>query len=101
MSSIKQCLEAGLLLPGDASKLAGKLAWACSHIFKRILRAMLRRVLVGVAFFDASQCCDRPIFDQKTRRDGRMSAELVQALGWWLNVGGCFDRCTWIFVAFL
>lgn len=90
-----------MLLPGDASKLAGKLAWGCSHMFKRFARAMLRWVLLASPFFDALQCCNRPIFDQKTRRDGRMSAELVQALGWWLKVGVCFDRCMWIFVAFL
>ena len=30
------------LPPGDASKLAGKLSWACSALFRKLGRAMLR-----------------------------------------------------------
>ena len=65
---------AGVLLPGDASKLAGKLAWGCSHMFKRFARAMLRRVSVSVAFFVALQCCDRPI-EFKTKQSVRQNDE--------------------------
>ena len=38
-------------------------------MFRRLGRAMLR-----------------PLFDQKTRRDGRMSCELRRALMWWKTV---------------
>ena len=57
------------LLPGCASKLAGKLSWGTSKLFRRLGRAMLR-----------------PIFDQKTRRDGEVSPELSRALEWWDEV---------------
>ena len=61
--------ETRLLHRGPATKLAGKLSWGCSQLFKRIGRAMLR-----------------PIFDQKSKRDGRISAELACALSWWKRI---------------
>ena len=56
---------------GDAraQRVVGKLSWGCSHLFKRVGRAMLR-----------------PIFDQKSRRDGLIGAELRRALLWWLQI---------------
>ena len=63
---LEQALDRGKLEPGSASKLAGKLAWGSAHLFHRLGRAMLR-----------------PIFDQKTRRDGMVDAELRRCLQWW------------------
>ena len=56
----------GRLLPGQASKLAGKLSWGGAQLFHRLGRAMLR-----------------PIFDQKSKRNGRVCPELRRALWWW------------------
>ena len=69
VASLKAAVEDAILLPGDASKLAGKLSWGCSHLFKRFGRAMLR-----------------PLFDQKSRRDGHVSTELRRSLLWWIEV---------------
>ena len=68
-ADMRRCLAECRLLPGEASKLAGRLSWACSHLFKRFGRATLRAV-----------------FDQKTRRDGSMAPELRRALLWWCEV---------------
>ena len=57
------------LSPGEASKMAGRLSWGCSNMFRRIGRAMLR-----------------PIFDQKSRRDGALNADLLRSLLWWKDV---------------
>ena len=68
-----QCIETAIsdqtLSPGDASKLAGRLAWGGSRLFHRIGRAMLR-----------------PIFDQVSRYDGKFNPELKAALRWWRDV---------------
>ncbi len=66
---IEEALTADCLMPGVASKLAGKLSWGCSFLFWRFGRAMLR-----------------PLFDQKSRRDGCIDPELRRALEWWLRV---------------
>ncbi len=66
---IECALATGRLVPGAASKLAGKLAWGSSQLFRRIGRAMLR-----------------PLFDQKSRRDGRVGQDLRRALLWWQQV---------------
>lgn len=63
---MQKCLHDGHMCPGTASKLAGKLAWGGSKLFHRLGRAMLR-----------------PIFDQKSKRDGQLSPELRRALEWW------------------
>ena len=63
---IGDALGSGKLLSGDASKLAGRLSWGCSHMFRRFGRAMLR-----------------PLFDQRTRRDGAVDCELRRGLVWW------------------
>ena len=66
---IQRALWDDKLSPGDASKLAGKLAWSCAHVFQQLGRAQLR-----------------PIFDQTTRRDGVMGDELREALQWWCDI---------------
>lgn len=60
------------LLPGAASKMAGRLSWGSSHMFRKVGRAMLRA-----------------IFDQKTRKDGHLSIELEESLRWWKVVFQC------------
>ena len=69
VACINAVLKKRKLTPGEASKLAGRLSWCCSNMFRRIGRAMLR-----------------PIFDQKSRRDGALSADLVRCLLWWKEV---------------
>ena len=66
---IDEILDANHLAPGRSSKLAGKLSWVGAQLFNRIGRAMLR-----------------PLFDQKTRRDGAMNNELRRALQWWKRI---------------
>lgn len=80
VSAIEAALADNRLAPGAASKLAGRLSWGSSHLFRRLGRAMLR-----------------PIFDQQTRRDGLMSQELQRALRWWLEVlqRGLCERRAW------
>lgn len=67
--SIAEALSNDLLMPGDASKLAGKLNWAVAALFKRFGRAMLR-----------------PVYDQCSKRSGAIDFELRRALRWWLVV---------------
>ena len=68
VAQIQAILESprSVLLPGDASKLAGQLSWACTNAFRAFGRAMLR-----------------PLFDQVSRFDGKISPELRRALSWW------------------
>ena len=66
---IQQSVAKRRLAPGEASKMAGRLSWGSSHLFRKLGRAMLR-----------------PLFDQKTRRDGRMPPELERSLRWWEEV---------------
>ena len=69
LSLIEDSLRCGVLLPGVASKLAGKLSWAQCQMFNQVGRAMLR-----------------PIFDQATKRNGQVDANLRRALEWWRAV---------------
>lgn len=69
LGCISKALDEDYLAPGDASKLGGKLGWGASHLFRKLGRAMLR-----------------PIFDQKSRRDGAVSSELRHSLRWWKTV---------------
>ena len=66
---IKKALAAGVLEPGEASKLAGRLRWACQHMFRKIGRAMIR-----------------PLYDHCKSRSGAISKNLREALLWWLDV---------------
>jgi hypothetical protein len=80
VASMRATLAKEQLSPGEASKLAGRLSWASSKLFKKLGRAMLR-----------------PIHDQKTRRDGRISHELRRALRWWVEVleQGLCEKRAW------
>jgi len=69
LQCIYAALISGVLAPGDASKLAGKLQWACQHMFHKLGRAMLR-----------------PLYDQIRRRTGKVDAELRAVLVWWANI---------------
>ena len=69
LALIEESLATGVLQPGVASKLAGKLSWAQCHMFNQLGRAMLR-----------------PIFDQATKRNGKVDANLARALEWWRTV---------------
>eukprot|EP00973_Karenia_brevis_P078150 10853323-Karenia_brevis.AAC.1 len=66
---IDEILCRGRLEPGLASKMSGRLSWSCSNMFHKVGRATLR-----------------PLFDQKTRRDGQMSDELKESLSFWRTV---------------
>ena len=68
-ANIQAALNEHRRLPGAASKLAGRLSWACSRLFHRFGRATLRA-----------------IFDQKSRHSGDLSPELRRCLQWWLDV---------------
>ena len=80
VAAMRGSLAKGQLPPGEASKLAGRLSWASSKLFKKLGRAMLR-----------------PIHDQKTRRDGHISHELRRALRWWVEVleQGLCEKRAW------
>jgi len=65
---ISKAINDKQLKAGSASKLGGQLSWGGSHMFNRLGRAMLR-----------------PIFDQKTKRNGVATDELLRALGWWME----------------
>ena len=74
---MKKCLvvinaalaDGGVLRPGCASKLAGRLQWACQFMFHRLGRAMVR-----------------PLYDQCHSRNGSVSKDLRIALTWWQQV---------------
>lgn len=68
---IKEALRSNTLSAGDASKLAGRLAFANQVIFKRIGRAMLR-----------------PIYAQQHAplKGGRIGPLLKLSLQWWLAI---------------
>eukprot|EP00973_Karenia_brevis_P089916 12400052-Karenia_brevis.AAC.1 len=66
---IESALRKRSLSSGQASKLAGRLMWGASHLFRRLGRAMLRA-----------------IFDQCSRLDGWLSPELEACLIWWLQI---------------
>ena len=69
LTRIEEILDEDRLDPGEASKLAGRLSWACAQAFKQFGRANLR-----------------PLFDQVSRRDGAMNDELRSSLRWWTHV---------------
>ena len=86
---LQEAMKSNKLSPGDASKLAGKLSWGCSHLFRRFGRAMLRQCHVQHFFhWTVLYLCEcviihRPLFDQKSRRDGKVGPELLRCLQWW------------------
>ena len=78
---INMALELGVLTTGDAMKLAGRLAWANQHLFRKIGKSMLG-----------------PIFRQKLTRDGSVTADLRVALIWWRWVLGheIAEKRSWV-----
>lgn len=86
--SIIDILERGRLFPGEASKLAGRLSWACSVLFKCLGRAMLRCALqiCLLAHYVKIHDRTRPIFDQVSKRNGKLCPELEAALRWWAEM---------------
>lgn len=66
---INEALKAGRMSRGIASKLAGKLQWGVSALFRRLGRAQLR-----------------PIYDQSHGSSSRIGPELRRALLWWVKI---------------
>ena len=67
--TMQEAVTKGTLMPGQAMKLAGKLSWGSTRMFKHYGRAMLR-----------------PVFDQQTKSSGEIDSELRRALLWWIGV---------------
>jgi len=66
---IGDALSSGVLRPGDAAKLAGALMWACSGMFHRIGRALIR-----------------PLFAHSKQCGVVVPQQLRVALEWWAEV---------------
>ncbi len=66
---IAAAIESQHLDAGGAQKLAGRLMWACQHLFYRVGRAMVK-----------------PIYAQVGTLTGKAGPRLLQALRWWLHV---------------
>jgi len=66
---IDVAMKSGTLTSGCASKLAGRLQWACQYMFHKLGRAMVR-----------------PIYIQCHKVSGVVSDELMVALHWWRHV---------------
>ena len=81
-------LDRGTLTGGEASKLAGKLQWACSTAFRGIGRAMIRfRIhLANHAFPPPHHVFVRPIINQIKVRSPSIKPRLRAALVWWVEV---------------
>ena len=69
LATLRSAVEQKKLHRGDAMKLAGKLAWGVSKLFRKFGRAMLR-----------------PIFDQQTNYKSDMGFELERCLRWWIGI---------------
>ena len=100
VKTIDAALAEHRLMPGDASKLAGRLSWASSHMFRWVL--MCSTVVCPLFCMYAStrklgRAMLRPIYDQQTRRDGMTSPELKRSLQWWRDVlqRGLSERRAW------
>lgn len=87
-AGIRAALAQGKLAPGEAAKLAGRLAWASSHMFKRLGRALLRpRVrFTHEPVVAAMRPRPRPIFSHAHRRTSSVGPSLRLALEWWLEI---------------
>ena len=66
---IDGALRSGALTAGEASKMAGRLSWACCHVFERAGRSMVR-----------------PLFDQAYGSLPRLAEHVSDALRWWRDV---------------
>ena len=69
LAVIDSALESGVLRPGCASKLAGRLQWACQYMFHRLGRAMVM-----------------PLYAQCHSKSDSIHADLRIALCWWQQV---------------
>ena len=68
-SVIEVALRDGILYPGTARKLAGRLGWASQFLFRKLGRAMLR-----------------PLFQRAHSSECLLDDALKTALAWWLKV---------------
>ena len=66
---LRDAIDSGYLDAGSAQKLAGRLTWATQWLFNKVGRAMIR-----------------PIYAQHCSGTGTVSARLLSALKWWLEV---------------
>ena len=66
---LRDAIDSRYLDAGTARKLAGRLTWATQWLFNKVGRAMIR-----------------PIFAQVCSGTGTVSARLLSALVWWLEV---------------
>ena len=66
---ICRALQSGYLSCGESVKLAGKLMFATQHLFNRVGRALIK-----------------PVYAQKSSRNGVISPRLRDALQWWLRI---------------
>ena len=98
LRTIEEALAQDRLVPGGASKLAGKLYWGCSCAFKRFGRAMIRRVLilcvVGLCLWFVSNAVAGPSLTRSRNGTGRC----VRNLGRRWNGGS--PRCALSSVSF-
>ena len=101
LKTIEGALVEKRLTPGDASKLAGRLSWGSSHLFRPAGRRWILCSCVLHLCMHAvrklGRAMLRPIYDQKTRRDGKASVELQRSLQWWREVlqRGLRERRAW------
>ena len=74
LALIEEALRNQTLSSGDASKMAGRLNWACQSVFRRLGRAMLQ-----------------PLYAQARNplKGGRIGSWLRLALTWWCHVLRC------------
>ena len=68
-AAIDGALRSGALSAGEASKMAGRLSWACCHVFERAGRSMVR-----------------PLFDQAHGSSPCLAEHAGRALRWWREV---------------
>ena len=80
-ATIVSALRDGVLYPSEASKLGGKLAWGCTHMFRKLGRAMLR-----------------PLFARQYSNQETIDPVLRRALLWWLTVlrSGIVEHRYWV-----
>ena len=69
LAVLEHALETGRMHPGEAGKMAGRLCWASSHLFRRMGRAMLR-----------------PLYKKAHGVGSAIGPELRRALLWWCVV---------------
>lgn len=90
IATINEALKTGVLMPGCAEKLAGRLSWAAQFLFYRVGRAMLRPIFdqrkVGNGLSFSLITCDMLCCAMWCIRAGRVGVTLETAMLWWLHV---------------